>query len=775
MTAIRPPRAYQFVLFLLALLTFRGADAYAQAAASWQADLDAAEQVVIPQSRSFALHPNNNRGIEIVSVHAEVAVIERTATTTLDIALRNASSSPTEAVLVLPVPDGAVVSSFMFDGVSSEPTATVLPRDKAREMYDAIVRRARDPALLEFAGYNLLRSSVFPIAGFAEQRVRLTYEHILEGDGNRVDYVLPRSESLQVVHPWSIDLTIEAKQPVSTIYSPSHELLTNRIDGNRVRVKLSGAGKVQPGSFMLSYLMERDDVSASLFAYPDPTIGGGYFLLMAGLPAAPAVANAVRREVTIVIDRSGSMAGEKMDQAKAAAAQVIEALNEGESFNIIDYSNKPSMFARQPVTKSRQAVLEAQNYVRTLQPVGGTNIHDALLEALRQAPAPGTLPIVLFLTDGLPTVGRTRETVIRQMIEAGNAHNRRVFTFGVGHDVNVPLLDRLADATRAASTYVLPEEDVELKVARVFKKLSGPVLAAPVLSNAGNLNRIHDDLPAALPDLFEDDQLVVLGKYRDGDDEGGALELNLRGSYLGTPRTFSFSFDLSKATTRNAFVPRLWASRRIALLVDEVRQAGALSAEQPSVVGQSIFSDPRFSEIADEILRLSTEFGILTEYTSFLATEGTNLANWNELRVGCGTTLDERAVRTRSGTAAVNQALNYNASKVQDVLNRDNRYWDANLNQVQITTVQQVCDRAFFNRAGCWIDSRLVNEHNQQIVADEEVAFGSEAHRRILDALIAQGRQAALSLPGDILIRYEGKNVLVKSAQPAPTNPRHDN
>jgi Ca-activated chloride channel family protein len=243
------------------------------------------------------------------------------------------------------------------------------------------------------------------------------------------------------------------------------------------------------------------------------------------------------------------------------------------------------------------------------------------------------------------------------------------------------------------------------------------------------------------------------------------IELNLRGSYLGQQRNFAFSFDLGKATTRNAFVPRLWASRRIAQLVDEVRQAGALSSEQPSVAGGSIFDDPRFAEIADEILRLSTEFGILTEYTSFLATEGTNLANWNELRLGCGTTLNERAVRVRTGGAAVNQALNYNDSKMQTVLKNDNRYWDANLTQVEITSVQQVCDRAFFNRGGCWIDGRLVNEQTSEIVADEEVMFGSEAHRRILDALIAEGRQAALSLPGEILIRYEGKNVLIKQEQ----------
>src|SRR5262249_46615397 len=146
---------------------------------------------------------------------------------------------------------------------------------------------------------------------------------------------------------------------------------------------------------------------------------------------------------------------------------------------------------------------------------GGTNIHDALLEALRQPLADEMLPIVLFLTDGLPTVGQTSERAIRALARTGNAHERRIFTFGVGVDVNTPLPEKLAYESRATTAFILPGENVEAKVAAVFRRLHGPVLADPVLtvSTRGSRIRARELIPGRLPDVFEDDQIVVLGQY----------------------------------------------------------------------------------------------------------------------------------------------------------------------------------------------------------------------------------------------------------------------
>lgn len=729
--------------------------------------------------------PDQPANAQITHVAANVNIVEQTATTTLDISLRNPSHQQIEAVLLLPVPDGAAVSAFDFQGSASEPTARVLSREEARQLYEAIVRQVRDPALLEFAGYNLVRSSVFPIPGGGTQKVRLTYEHLLPADGNRIDYLLPRSESLARRNPWSVTVNIRSQHPISTIYSPSHAIITERFGPGNAKVSLadSGAQQMNPGPFLLSTLLERapgEGVSASLFAYPDPKVGtfpagpnagAGYFLLMAGLPASiDEAAKSVKREVTIVIDRSGSMAGAKMDQARAAALQVVEGLADGEAFNIIDYSTTVQSFALAPMIKNRETMLEARRYIEAIKPAGGTNIHDALLEALRAPPTDGMLPIVLFLTDGLPTVGQTSEVAIRELVEKGNTHHRRIFTFGVGNDVNVPMLDRVADITRANATYVLPNEDVELKVAAVFKRLYGPVLADLQLRTIDANGQVQTRLvgemiPSTLPDLFEGDQLIVLGQYH----SSAPVTFKLTGNFLGQPREFTYEFDFNAATTKNAFVPRLWAARRIAYLVDQVRQMGAAipAPGMPITSNMNVMNDPRVKELVDEILRLSTEFGILTEYTSFLATEGTNLGNWRDLSAACSDTLERRAVQSRAGAAAINQGMNFNAQKSQQELNYDNDYIDEGQREVSFTGVQQVNDCAFFQRGNQWIDGRTINPNAPQaITPDVVIEYGSAEHIALINRLVAQNRQGVLALEGDILLQDDGRTILVRNGTP---------
>ena len=714
---------------------------------------DEVSHVVVPQARAFALDRTAS-AIEITSVQVRARIIEQAASTTMQVSLRNPGATAAEATLLLPVPDGAVVSAFAFEGPSHEPTARVLEHEEARRTYDDIVRRVRDPALLEFAGWRLVRSSVFPVPAGGTQRVRLTYEHVLQADGPRVDYVLPRSEAEGTVAPWEVEVAIAARAGISTVYSPTHELGVERPAAWRARVTVSEKSAREPGPLQLSYIREGDGVSASLFAYPDPVAGGGWFLLVAGTPAKlPDETRRVPREVTLVLDRSGSMAGGKLDQVRAASLRAIEELADGEWFNVIDYGTTVESFAAAPVKKDATTLAQARRYLASLAPGGGTNLHDALIEALRPHPAPGTLPIVVFLTDGLPTVGVRGETAIRDAAAAANRHGRRIFTLGVGADVNAPLLDRIAETSRATSAYVLPGEDVAATIDRVARRARGPVLASPRLDALGadgqpSTRRVREAIPALIPDLFDGDQLVVLGQYV-GEEP---LTLRLHGDWLGTPRTFDFNFDLSHATTRNSFVPRLWASRRIAALVDEVRQAGADAA-----------AVPRMKELTDEIVQLSTRFGILTEYTSFLALEGTNLSDWDRNGGLCADELTTKAIGTRSGLGGLNQAANLNGQKGQHVLNHANYYLDANLNRVEIAQVRQVCDRAFFKRGATWVDSRLASKTASAAAAPRVVEFGSDEHLVLLRRLTAEGRQAVLALRGDVLLDLGHENVLVRN------------
>jgi len=719
------------------------------------AEAELPANVIIPHSRTYAYTTQQQGAVRITRVDATVHILEATATTTLEISLQNTTTTRQEAKLIIPIADEAAVSGFAYDGPNAQFTAEVLPKDEAKRIYNQLVSKIRDPALAEFIGYNLIGTSVFPIEPKGLQKVRLTYEHVLRTDGSRVDYCLPRTESLQYEVPWKITATIESSRPISSVYSPSHLIYTHRTSPTQVTAITDPDAEFTPGPFLLSYLPEGEGISASLLAYPDEDANDtGYFLLLAGTPAKrPEDVNEIKRELTLVLDRSGSMSGEKIRQAQEAAVQVVSALDDGEAFNLIIYNSDVQLFAKEPVIKSSATETQAHSYIQATSAQGMTNLHGALQTALAQPPMQEMLPLVLFLTDGLPTAGITSETAIRDLVLTSNPFERRVFTFGVGVDLNAPLLDGLAQLSRARSFFVLPGENVEVAVTNVFKSLTGPVFADAtlrVLSADGSeaVGRTQDLLPAVLPDLFEGDRLVLLGRYI-----GVApLTFEFSGNFLGQPRTFAHSFAFDSADRDNGFIPRLWASRKIADMIETIRQMGA----DPTVTQ----NNAKIKELAETIVALSTQFGIITEYTAFLAREGTDLSNAAQLLGQATNTLYNQGVATRDGTGAVSQSMNMAMQRAQDVLNRDSSYLNSQMERTRIVNAQQANDLTFYFKDGRWIDSRLA-EIQAIVTPHRTVEFGSEEFFDIAAQLAGQNRQGALAFAQDILLLLDGQIILI--------------
>lgn len=713
-----------------------------------------ASNVIVPQARSQVMAIDHGRVIRLVSVKALVDILETTATTTLEFEIENTDNRRQEAELLIPVPDSVVVKGFAYSGPGGMITAEVLSKDDARRIYEQLVSKIRDPALVEFDGSQLVRSSVFPVEPRSKTQVRLTYEHLLSVAGPRVDYVMPRSESLDYCVPWTITASIKSKRPVCAVYSASHKLQLDRISDRSVKAIIDTDSMTEPGPLRLSFMLDSADVSASMFAYPDPKVGGGYFLLLGGVPSdSNKSADVIKRELTIVIDRSGSMGGNKIKQVKEAAMQIIGGLSEGEAFNVLIYNDDVEKFAAAPVTKKEETESAARRYIDGITASGGTNLHEALSEALAQAPAKRLIPIIIFLTDGQPTVGNTSEQAIASLVTGSNPFNRRVFTFGVGTDLNAPLLDKIASASRARSTFALPEENVEAKVGLLFKKLTGPILADVELqvvmpSGSVALGRTRDILPAKIPDIFADDQVILLGQYVGTEP----LIFKLSGNYRGTVRTFQFTFDFDSANCKNGFVPRLWASRKIAALIETVRQCGS---GKPS--------DPNTKELVDEIVRLSTQFGILTEYTAFLAREGTDFADRAVISRETDNKLYSRAVKDRVGLGAVSQSLNMaKAAAPAATLNGRNEYYDENMQRVSISSVQQSNERAYYRKGNIWMDSSVVDK-DQKRKPDHTIEFGSKEYFTLADKLAATSRQSILAAGQDTMLMLDGELILVKS------------
>jgi Ca-activated chloride channel family protein len=677
--------------------------------------------MVVPEQRVFALGGAPS-AVSISSVEAGITIIGQVATTELKLSLRNNGSRAEQAQLLVPVPDGAAVRGFDYQGSAKAPTARLLDRDRARDEYQAIVSRVRDPGLLEFSGQGLIQSSVFPVPPGGTQTVRVTYEQVLARHGVRIDYVLPRSQLASYAGvPWKIGVRVQGDQPVTTIYSPSHETHTLRLKPNQVFVELTEEARRTAGPFVLSYVLgdgKPGDVAGSVLSCPENGGPGGHFLLLCGAPAQDPKST-VSREVTLVLDRSGSMAGGKLDQARAAALQVVQGLQPWEAFNIIDYSDAVARFEAEPVLRSDENLERARKYLQGLVAEGGTNIHDALVTAATQPVHAGFLPVILFLTDGLPTVGISDEARIRADFVTANAHARRLFTFGVGDDVNAPLLDGLAAATRATSTYVLPKEDVEVKVGEVYRRLFGPVLTEPRLIALGadgneDTQALRQVLPTALPDLYSDDQLVVLGRYL----QAQPVKLRLYGNTAQGVHSWDFTLDPAQGSRDLAFVPRLWASREIASLVDEVRQAGAKPGQMPA--------DERMKEVVSEIVALSTQYGVLTEYTAFMATEGTDLSDTSKLHDRVRAALAGRAAGDRTGRGAVSQAVNLRRMQGahQD---RKSSYLDKNQHRIEVSSVLQVDDLTLFRIGPRWVDGRLIAQSQAERAAQITLPKGAPA------------------------------------------------
>ncbi|MCB0172365.1 MAG: VWA domain-containing protein [Anaerolineae bacterium] len=534
--------------------------------------------------------------LTVESLRVDVTIDNQVATTHVEQVFRNDSQWSLEGTYIFPLPEEAAINDFAMWINGDRVEGQLYTKEEARQIYDTIVRRRLDPALLEYVGRDLFQASIFPIDPGDTRRVELEYTQILPVDNGLVQYVLPLTAekfSQRPLESVAITVNVTSNDPIKAIYSPSHPVSIDR-DGRFSALAGWEDFDIRPTSdFSLFYSISPEDIGVNLLSTKERDEDGFFTLLIAPNVEAEEI---VDKDVTLVLDVSGSMEGEKMEQARDALKYVLDNLNEGDRFNIIAFSTGVRAFSTQPEPVS--AVAEARRFVDNLRPEGSTDINRALLEAIDSADSERPT-IIIFLTDGLPTSGTVETPLIVNNIEQAATGNLRIFPFGVGDDVDTVLLDTLAQQQRGTSAYVRPGERVDEKVSGFYAKVSTPVLADITLDVDGV--KLEDTYPYPLPDLFAGSQLIVTGRYRDG----GPATVTLTGDVNGQARTYTYD-DLTFASTprQNAeFVPRLWATRKVGYLLNQVR----LNGEN--------------RETIDEIVNLSVRYGIITPYTSFLVEE----------------------------------------------------------------------------------------------------------------------------------------------------------
>jgi Ca-activated chloride channel family protein len=386
--------------------------------------------------------------------------------------------------------------------------------------------------------------------------------------------------------------------PLKTIYSPSHNIDIKRSSPRRATLELDQKNLASEKDFQLIYGAEKSEVALKVLTHR--VDGDGYFLLFASPGIDATEKNIVAKDVAFVLDTSGSMSGQKIEQARNALLYCVRNLNEQDRFEVVRFSTETEPLFRELRPASKENVRRAESFIEKMQAQNGTAIDEALKQALELRPSDSSRPfVVIFLTDGLPTVGETREEKIVANVR-DRAKSSRIFCFGIGNDVNTYLLDKIAEETRAFTQYVLTGEDIEVKVSNFFSKIRDPLLANVKIDVSGPSDiRLTKQYPTALPDLYKGEQLLVAGRY----SGAGKAVLKLSGTVNGESKTFTEKIEFPEKDSDHEFIPRLWATRRVGALLDEIR----LNGEN--------------KELRDEITDLARQYGIVTPYTAYLIME----------------------------------------------------------------------------------------------------------------------------------------------------------
>lgn len=679
--------------------------------------------------------------LPVKSIQLDTKIQGQVATTHVEQVFQNSTPYTLEGTYFFPIPETASIVEFAIWENGKRLSGEVRTREEARRIYDEIVRKQRDPGLLEYAGKDLFQASIFPIPPNSDKKLELTYSQVLKAESGTVAYRYPLGTGRNVYAPnpsnagaarvpqrfgtVSGKIEIIGKQALRNIYSPSHQLEVKQASETRATVSFE-TNNID-NDFQLFYGLSESDFGLSLLTYREAG-KDGYFLLMLSPSDEVGEKELVNKDVVFVLDTSGSMADEgKMEKARSALLFGIRTLRDGDRFNIVGFAGEEHLMERALIQADAAGRKRGEEFVKNLRPNGGTNINDSLIASLRQFENNDRPKMLVFMTDGLPTVGETNVERIVANIRQAKSVDVRIFPFGFGYDVNTALLDRLGSENAGVSDYIQPKEDLEIKVSNFFARVSAPVLSDLEIDwNAVDVDMLY---PRRLTDLFKGSQITVIGRYKNDSDLKN-VSIFVKGKSGRESRSFAFNdLDFPLRNEENSFLPRLWASRRVGWLIEQIRLNGETR------------------ELRDEVTELGTRFGIVTPYTSYLTTDGT-YRQVTEAERSRAVLPAAKALRDQSGAGAVRMSVQQNTMQSNASVYADKRKAAENQVLVQNSVASQfVGNKNFQNQNNVWVDADFSDSKRLPEVV---VKFGSEEYfnlvkdQRDLGQYLAIGQQVVV-------------------------------
>ncbi len=603
----------------------------------------------------------------------------------------------TPAVCLIPLPDGVNGASVRvsWGKIGSEPKvlgATFLDPARAQAMYETIAR-AGLTKILAFTGRPAILVPTVNLGGKGKMSITFGMEVKNTQGVHMLTCPMPAaSYAAAPVERVTVNVHLTNKHPLRSIFSPTHATTVTRKNPTEATATVKADRWTGLDDFRLYWAADTDALGLRVLAYRATDREDGYFMLL-GNPAGAAAERAVLKDVLFVMDTSGSMRGEKIEQARAALDYCIQHLDRTDRFNIVTFGTDVKTFKHDLVDVTPENLKGARAFVEDVVAHGQTNIAGALQKALAGKATAGRERIMIFVTDGAPTVGERSPEKILEQVKKQNA-GTRIFVMGVGNDVNAHLLDQIAEVTDGSSEYFAPKEELDAKVAALYDRLSHPVLSGVKVSFGESSAR--QVLPSKMPVLFKGSEIMMVGRYK----QGGKHTFTIAGTLAGQPVQYTCEANLPEGAgeTSSEFLAPLWAARQIGYLLQEIRLRGANK------------------ELVEEVVRLSKQYGIVTEYTEFIAAAGPGGFRGGEIYAEAGKRLD-MARREQAGQWAVNQAQNDRQLQNRVVAGGTaNTYRDRRGKETTFDTINLIGKRAFYLQGGQWVDAEDAGKRKTRVV-----------------------------------------------------------
>lgn len=683
-------------------------------------------------------------GLEVTHHDVKVSIRGGVATVQVDETFHNRFPRDLEGTYYFPIPENAAIEDFRAVLGGEELAGEILPREQAREIYEKLVRDTRDPALLEYYDRGLFRARVYPIPARGDARIKLSYRHVLRRSGGYTRFRYPFDTGRFTAGPYknvNVVIDIETDEPLRSVRCESHKAKIERMGKTRAQVTLKADKLVADRDVIVDTFTSQDSLAGGILSFREPGEDGFFSLRLA--PGDEIPEKLPPQRLVLIVDTSGSMAGDKIRNARASLLAALARLRPEDSFQILTFSSRVASFAPGLVPATPERVQEARDFVAKLTARGGTDIHGALQRALGDVVSETETATLLLVSDGAPTVGVVDPREIVRTISRNNAKDQRIHVFGVGRDVNTMLLDDLARKNGGSRTYLRVSQSLEVAMSGLLDKVLFPCLSD--IRVLGSNIEIHSLEPAGSTDLFFGEDLILTGRYVGS----GRGSLRVEGTAQRELRTFIFATTFPEHGGDDQ-APYLWAQMRILRLLDVLRTATPAGRK----------------ELKEEIVSLGLRYGIVTPYTSFLVREGEDYLSRNVRgRIGGSTRAREEMERSAAGyrDATGRNSFDY-ARRAAELKRRAQQgLLDEPKSAVEQTLgFEKKGGKAFVPMEGRQVDGSLQGRELPK--PDLTLIFGSAEYMDFLRQNPAAKR--VLSAGRSLIFRWDGKVIQVDDIAP---------